>query len=115
MLKSEILGLSDSYSRTWSSYRTFSELLGLVDSLRKEPGKVLPEALGLSDAFSRTWAVQRTCTEALGLKDYVSKQVSLHALMEVLGLLDSIKYAKNPTILAKLIQKYIQLEEVEER
>ncbi|GAI77966.1 unnamed protein product, partial [marine sediment metagenome] len=50
--------------------------------------------------------------ESLGLEDRVSKHVSLHALTEVLGLLDSISYSKNPTVLAKLIRKFIQLENI---
>jgi hypothetical protein len=108
----ESLGLMDTFSRTWSSYRTFSELLGLVDSLRKEPGKVLPEALGLKDAFSRTWAVQRTCTEALGLKDTVSKGIALHALTEVLGLIGRLSYCRNPTVISKIIRKLIQVENI---
>ncbi|MBA7561936.1 hypothetical protein ES708_03583 [subsurface metagenome] len=83
-----------------------------MDTLTK--GVVLPlsEILGLLDTYDRVWSVQRTYTESLGLEDRVSKHVSLHALTEVLGLLDSMSYTPNPTILTKLIRKLIQLEDI---
>jgi len=169
VVKSEALGLTDTYSRVWAAYRTYSELLGLADSVSKgislhpltetlglldtvvkspsitrdellglkdiiikdtsvtrtellglvdtiTKGVSLPlsEILGLLDTFSRTWSIQRTYTESLGLEDRVSKHISLHALTEVLGLLDSISYGKNLTVLAKLIRKLIQLESIGE-
>jgi len=106
----ETLGLFDALEKSPS--KTFTETLGLLDTVSAIRAliKVLTETLGLKDTFSRTWNVQRTYTEALGLKDYVSKSVTLHALVEVLGLLDSIRYGKNVTVLAKLIKKYLQLE-----
>lgn len=167
VVKTEPLGLLDTYSRTWAAYRVYSESLGLSDTVVKAPAlmktealglvdtviatrllvKVLTELLGLSDtvkkdAFkvltdnlglvdavakgvalhplsetlalldSRVLSIQRTYTESLGLEDRVSKHVSLHALTEVLGLLDSISYLPNPTILAKLIRKLIQVEDI---
>ncbi|MBA7566414.1 hypothetical protein ES708_08105 [subsurface metagenome] len=164
----EDLGLLDVYGRTWSVYRTYDELLGLADSIQKdialhplveplglidsvvkspsitrgEPlglkdavvkdaskilaedlglldsisiakalSKILSETLGLVDTYDRVWSAQRTYAESLGLEDRVSKHPS-KALTEVLGLLDSISYIPNPTILAKLIRKLIQLESI---
>ncbi|MBA7521251.1 hypothetical protein ES705_13356 [subsurface metagenome] len=104
---SEELALLDTYSRTWSAHKTYSELLGLADivskgvvqhpliealglsdTVVKEPGKVLKESLGLLDVYSRTWSVYRTYSEPLGLLDTITKGVSL-PLTEILGLLDT--------------------------
>lgn len=105
--RDELLGLKDSIAKDTAVTR--SELLGLADTLAKGVALPLSEILGLLDTYTRVWSIQRTYTETLGLEDRVSKHVSLHALTEVLGLLDSISYSKNPTILAKLIRKYLQL------
>lgn len=105
--RDELLGLKDSVVKDTAVTRT--ELLGLADTIIKGVGLPLSEILGLLDTYTRVWSIQRTYTEALGLEDRVSKHISLHALTEVLGLLDSIAYSKNPTILAKLIRKYLQL------
>jgi len=105
--KTESLGLADFTVKGVSVART--ERLGLSDVLRKAPGKAFSEALGLKDVYSRVFAIHRTFTEPLGLKDTVSKGVALHALVEVLGLYDSILYGKNVTVIAKLIRKYMQL------
>ncbi len=106
--RDELLGLKDSIVKDTSV--TKSELLGLVDTIVKEPGKQLSETLGLLDAVTKSASIIKV--ESLGLDDRVSKHVSLHALTEVLGLLDSISYFKNPTVLAKLIRKMIQLEDI---
>jgi hypothetical protein len=110
VVKTEALGLVDAYSRIWNAYRTYSELLGLADTVAKMPSKTFPEPLGLVDSIVKAITVART--ESLGLEDRVSKHVSLHALTEVLGLLDSISYTPNPIVLAKLIRKLIQLEDI---
>ncbi|GAJ17509.1 unnamed protein product, partial [marine sediment metagenome] len=80
VMKTEPLGLLDTYSRTWAAYRVYPEILGLSDTviasrvflkvltellgfsdtLVKEPGKVLSESLGLVDVYGRTWSVYRT-------------------------------------------------------
>ena len=103
--KTEKIGLADLTVKGVSVPKT--ERLGLSDVLRKAPGKAFSEALGLKDVYRRVF--HRTFTEPLGLKDAVSKGVALHALVEVLGLYDSILYAPNVTVLAKLIRKYMQL------
>ncbi|MBA7646152.1 hypothetical protein ES703_53914 [subsurface metagenome] len=110
--KSEPLGLKDAVVKDAS--KILAEDLGLLDSISivKALSKILSETLGLVDTYERVWSIQRTYTETLGLEDRVSKHVSLHALTEVLGLLDSISYLPNPTILAKLIRKLIQLEDI---
>ena len=108
--RTELLGLRDSIVKDISV--TKSELLGLVDTLTKDIALPLSEILGLLDTHQRVWSIQRTYTETLGLEDRVSKHISLHALTEVLGLLDSVSYSKNPTVLAKLIRKFIQLESI---
>ncbi|GAI35949.1 unnamed protein product, partial [marine sediment metagenome] len=74
------------------------------------PGKQLSETLGLLDTVTKSASIIKA--ESLGLEDRVSKHISLHALTEVLGLLDSISYTPNPTILAKLIRKYLQLVDI---
>ncbi len=162
--KSELLGLLDTYSRTWAAYRVYpeilglsdtvvkapalikmeslglvdtvaaskllvkilTELLGLSDTVRKDAFKVLTEGLGLVDTYSRIWAAYRTYSELLGLADAVAKMPSktfpealglsdtvmktaLIVKSEMRGLLDSISYTPNPTALAKLIRKYLQL------
>lgn len=107
----ESLGLVDVHSRTWNAYRTYTELLGLVDTISKDVTlHPLTETLGLLDTVLKSTSITRT--ELLGLKDYISKGVSLHPLTEVLGLSDYLVYVYNPTILAKLIAKYIRLEDV---
>jgi hypothetical protein len=108
----ESLGLVDIHSRTWSAYRTYSELLGLIDSVRKEASKIHSESLGLKDTFTRTWSAQKVFIESLGLKDTVSKSVTLHALTEVLGLIDRLSYCRNPTVISKIIRKLIQVENI---
>ena len=112
LTKTELLGLKDFMVK--ETYKTFTENLGLLDTISTVQTliRVLTEELELKATFSRVWIAQRTYTEALSLRDYVSKGVSLHALAEVLGLLDSIRYGKNLTVLAKLIRKLIQLEEI---
>lgn len=110
IIRDELLGLKDSVVKDTSVART--ELLGLVDTLTKDISLPLSEVLGLLDTYTCTLSIKRTFTETLGLDDRVSKHVSLHALTEVLGLLDSISYSKNPTVLAKLIRKYLQLVDI---
>ena len=111
IVKSEPLGLVDVYSRVWTAYRIHSELLGLADSVQKQPSKTFPETLGLVDTYSRVWGAYRTYSELLGLADTViTFRAVKRTFTETLGLLDSISYVKNPTVLAKLIQKYLQLE-----
>lgn len=166
LVKTEPLGLVDSYSRTWAIYRVYPEILGLSDTVVKAPSLVKTESLGLVDSVAAVRVLVKVLTEllglsdvvvkdvskvladnvglvdtltkgvslplsetlglldsilkslsitrieSLGLEDHVSKHISLHALTEVLGLLDSISYSKNPTILAKLIRKLIQLEDI---
>lgn len=85
---SELLGLVDTYSRVWSIHRTYSELLALVDSVQKEPGKMFAEPLGLVDTYSRTWSIYRTYTELLGLLDSIQKGQG-KVLSEPLGLVDT--------------------------
>lgn len=109
--RDELLGLKDSIQKDMLLH-PLTESLGLVDTVAKTADKRLTETLGLIDTYSRIRSIQRTYTEALGLEDRVSKHVSLHALTEVLGLLDSISYGKNLTVMAKLIRKLIQLEDV---
>ena len=107
----ENLGLVDTYSRVWHAYRTYDELLGLADSIQKDIAlHPLVEPLGLADSVTKSASMIKV--ESLGLEDRVSKHISLHALTEVLGLLDSISYSKNPTVLAKLIRKYLQLVDI---
>ncbi|GAJ15544.1 unnamed protein product [marine sediment metagenome] len=106
----ESLGLVDNIVKAPSVIK--SELLGLLDTIEKGVGlHPLTETLGLLDTYDRTWAAHKNYTESLGLDDRLSKHLS-KALVEVLGLLDSISYSKNPTVLAKLIAKFIQLENI---
>jgi hypothetical protein len=103
--RSELLGLKDFMVKDISLIR--SEILGLLDSSAKAIAKTFPEPLGLVDGVVKDITITRS--ESLGLEDRVSKHVSLHALTEVLGLLDSVSYTPNPIDLAKLIRKLIQL------
>ncbi|GAI65873.1 unnamed protein product [marine sediment metagenome] len=130
VMKLESLGLVDTVIATKLWIKVLTELLGLSDTVKKDTSKMLTEdlglldtlakgvtlhplseTLGLVDTYDRVWSAQRTYTESLGLEDRVSKHPS-KALTEVLGLLDSISYIPNPTILAKLIRKLIQLENI---
>jgi hypothetical protein len=108
--KAEKLGLADFTTKGISVAKT--ERLGLSDVLRKATGKTFSEPLGLKDTYSRVFSVHRTFTESLGLKDTVSKGVTLHALTEVLGLIDRLSYCRNPTVISKIIRKLIQVENI---
>lgn len=90
LVKTESLGLVDTYSRVWDAYRTYDELLGLVDSITasKLLVKVLTETLGLLDTYSRVWGAHRTYSELLGLADSIQKEPS-KTFPEALGLLDT--------------------------
>ena len=111
IVKSEALGLVDTYSRVWDAYRTYTELLGLIDTYDRvwSAYRTYSELLGLLDTVTKSASIIKI--ESLDLEDRVSKHPS-KALTEVLGLLDSVSYSKNPTILAKLIRKLIQLESI---
>lgn len=111
IVKSEALGLTDTYSRVWTIYRTYTELLGLIDTYDRvwSAYRTYSELLGLLDTVTKSASIIKI--EPLGLEDHVSKHPS-KALTEVLGLLDSVTYSKNPTVLAKLIRKFIQLESI---
>jgi hypothetical protein len=115
-VKSELLGLSDVYARSWAIYRTYYEPLGLVDSISayrwlfmllaemlglsdlvtKATSAVRSESLGLLDSYSRTWHVFRDYAEPLGLSDSVSKAAYPAPFTERLGLLDRV--AKSPSM-----------------
>ena len=56
MLK-ESLGLVDVYSRTWSVYRTYDELLGLADTVTKGVSLPLSEILGLLDTVIKSASI----------------------------------------------------------
>jgi len=87
------------------------ELFDTVSAIRALV-KILTEELELKDTFSRVFNIQKSFAETLTLRDAVSKQVDLHTLSEIIELLDSTKYGKNLTVLAKLIRKLIQLEDI---
>ncbi len=85
---SELLGLVDTYSRTWTVYRTYSELLALADAVSKEPSKTFPETLGLLDSVTKSPSILKS--EALALVDTYSRVQSIRrTYTELLGLLDS--------------------------
>jgi hypothetical protein len=89
VVKSERLGLSDVYGRSWAAYRTYIEPLGLKDTTTKDVSVVKRESLGLSDVYARIWMVQRVYSELLGLKDTAAKSVSAFKV-ERLGLSDVV-------------------------
>jgi len=90
----EQIVLSDSFSRRWTIYRTFTETLHLTDSVSKKVGKIFSEAItltdtikkkvgkvfteniSLTDTFSRVWHIYRTFTENISLTDTISKKIS---------------------------------------
>ncbi|RLE48706.1 MAG: hypothetical protein DRJ18_01400 [Candidatus Methanomethylicota archaeon] len=94
-VKAEVLGLVDTYSRTWTIQRTYSEVLGLADAVTatrllvksltellglsdvmiKSPSVVKSESLGLLDVYSRTWIAHKTYSELLGLADSLQKKL----------------------------------------
>ncbi len=90
----EQMVLSDSFSRRWNIYRTFtetlhltdtvskkigktfSEVITLTDTIKKKIGKIFTEQITLTDTFSRIWHIYRTFTESITLTDTISKKVS---------------------------------------
>ena len=111
-VKLETVTLKDLYSRIWSTYRTYSEALGLADYVVKTPSIPKTESLGLIDTIAKVVSISRTYSEVLGLADYVSKGMVLHEFSEAISLADSLRYGVNITVLAKLIRKLIQLEDI---
>lgn len=96
LMKSELLGLTDNYSRLWTVQRTYSELFGLTDSLEayRQLIKMLVESLGLLDSYGRLWTIEREYSELLGFLDLTVKDITLHPLSESFGLLDSLEAMK---------------------
>lgn len=110
LLKTELLGLTDDYSRLWTAERVYSESFGLADSLeayrqlikilsellglsdliQKHGSKNLTENFGLLDSYGRQWTVQRVYSELFGLLDSLDvwREVP-KVLTEILGLSDS--------------------------
>jgi len=106
----EQMVLSDTFSRTWSLYRTFNEAITLTDTiiafrqfyrvftetlhlsdtLRKKIGKVFTENINLSDVFSRRWTIYCTFTETINLADTISLIRQFHRVFtETLHLTDT--------------------------
>jgi hypothetical protein len=85
----ESLGLLDTYSRLWSIHRVYGELLGLGDYTLKTPSIMKAELAGLSDAITRSPSSMRP--EMIGLVDSMRKDISailldLVALLDILGI-----------------------------
>ena len=97
----ESLGLVDTHSKVWSAHLSFTEILGLLDTVSafKVFYLTLTESLGLIDTHSRTWSAYRTYNELLGLADtYSRKWDAYRTYAETLGLVDTISKIHGRTI-----------------
>lgn len=111
----EKLGMVDGVVKKKHSFVTAAEKLGMVDAVAKKKAMyvAVAEKLGLKDDVSKRADYKQSVAEKLGLLDAVQRSKGIYVTVaEKLGMLDSVLCVKNPTILAKLIKKYIQLESV---
>ena len=68
-LFTEALRLSDNYSRTWNSKKTYTDTIKLSDGSNFSQSGTLLESLRLTDATSKTWSLNRNYTETIRLSD----------------------------------------------
>lgn len=88
-LLTETINLTDSHSRIWSIYRTFTETLILADTIIKRIEKTFLETLHLTDSYQRVVTWYRTFTETISLADSLRKTIS-KTFLESLGLADTL-------------------------
>jgi intein/homing endonuclease len=95
VVRRELLGLSDVYSRTWTAHRTYTEPLGLSDVVVKNVSAAKAESLGLSDLYARVWSIYRIFSESLGLEDFYTRcWTAYRVFAEPLGLSDMVSSVK---------------------
>ena len=108
----ELVGLLDVKSRIKSIYRTITELLGAIDSevhkvtqVLKHVYKTVTEILGGLDVVSRIKSIHRIVIEFLGALDIKSRVKSIHrTIIELLGSLDATQ-----KVIRKLISSTLGL------
>lgn len=110
---SDSLGMLDTVKAPGRVEVEITDLLGMLDSAtrRADFKQAIEESLGLSDSVGTKAAFKQAVSDVLGMLDSAARSKGVHiTVSEILGLRDSILYIVNPTILARLIKKYLQLE-----
>jgi len=82
----ETISLQDTFSRTWSIFRSLTESITLTDTVAKKPKKILPETISLTDTVAKKSA--KTFSEAISLTDAVTKKPA-KTLTESISLADA--------------------------
>jgi len=88
LVRSERIGLSDTYSRVLSLFRSYSEMLGLSDFISKHVAVLRAEEIGLLDAVSTRKSFIMVLTEYFGLSDRMTKAISV-TKSDAIGLVDA--------------------------
>lgn len=89
--------------------KVLTDGLQLTDTLVKTPMKFVSDGVALSDVLVKTPI--KVLTDGIAVGDVLIKTVS-KVFTDGIAFRDVISYVKNPTKLAKLIKKYLQLEDI---
>ncbi|GAI64687.1 unnamed protein product [marine sediment metagenome] len=100
------IALTDNLVKTPMLFR--SDGLVLSDVLVKTPIKTLVDGIAFKDILVKT--IDKRLTDAIAFKDTLVKTIS-KTLIDGIAFKDVISYVKNPTKLAELIRKLLQLED----
>ncbi|MBA7583291.1 hypothetical protein ES708_25232 [subsurface metagenome] len=101
------IALTDNLVKTPMLFR--SDGLALSDVLVKTPIKTLVDGIAFKDILVKL--IDKRLTDAIAFKDTLVKTIS-KTLTDGIAFKDVISYVKNPTKLAKLIRKLLQLEDI---
>ncbi|GAI71482.1 unnamed protein product, partial [marine sediment metagenome] len=101
------IALTDNLIKTPMLFK--SDGLALSDVLVKTPIKTLVDGIAFKDILVKT--IDKRLTDAIAFKDVLVKTIS-KTLTDGIAFKDIISYVKNPTKLANLIRKLLQLEDI---
>ncbi|MBA7586965.1 hypothetical protein ES708_28972 [subsurface metagenome] len=104
---SDGIALTDTLVKTPMLFK--SDGIAVADVLVKTPIKTLVDGIAFKDILVKL--IDKRLTDAIAFKDILVKTIS-KTLTDAIAFKDVISYVKNPTKLAKLIRKLLQLEDI---